>query len=90
MIENDFLLFFFYSLPTQGTAIYHVSFLWYTTLGASIVIIASNLASLYFGRNDISKMDEKLVAPFVARLLRKYKYSEVELKEPVKQENGTN
>lgn len=56
--------------------------MWYTTLGALIVIVASNVASLYFGLNDVANMDKKLLAPFVARFVeKKYKYSEVELKE---------
>ncbi|XP_065361495.1 sodium-coupled monocarboxylate transporter 1 isoform X4 [Calliphora vicina] len=72
-------------LPTQGSSIYHISFLWYTTLGAFIVVVTSNLAALYFGFNDVHKVDEKLLAPFVARFLKKYKYSEVELQETVKE-----
>ncbi|XP_046805041.1 sodium-coupled monocarboxylate transporter 1 [Lucilia cuprina] len=68
-------------LPSQGTAIYHVSFLLYTGLGACIVLVASNVAALYFGFMDVHKVDEKVLAPWVARFLKKYKYSEVELKE---------
>ncbi|KAI8129726.1 Sodium-coupled monocarboxylate transporter 1 [Lucilia cuprina] len=70
-----------YDLPSQGTAIYHVSFLLYTGLGACIVLVASNVAALYFGFMDVHKVDEKVLAPWVARFLKKYKYSEVELKE---------
>lgn len=43
------------------------------------------MAALYFGFNDVHKVDEKLLAPFVARFLKKYKYSEVELQETVKE-----
>ncbi|XP_075145582.1 kin of rumpel isoform X4 [Haematobia irritans] len=64
-------------LPTQGSNIYHISFLWYTALGACLVMISSNVAALIFGLNDVSKIDGKLLAPFVARFMKKYKYSEV-------------
>ncbi|XP_073839879.1 sodium-coupled monocarboxylate transporter 1-like isoform X4 [Musca autumnalis] len=66
-------------LPSHGTSIYHISFLWYTGLGACLVMIASNVASLFFGLNDISKMDEKLVSPFIVKFIRKNTYCEVKV-----------
>ncbi|XP_073839639.1 sodium-coupled monocarboxylate transporter 1-like isoform X3 [Musca autumnalis] len=66
-------------LPSHGTSIYHISFLWYTGLGACLVMITSNVASLFFGLNDISKMDEKLVSPFIVKFIKKNTYSEVKV-----------
>ncbi|XP_013106008.2 sodium-coupled monocarboxylate transporter 1 isoform X5 [Stomoxys calcitrans] len=68
-------------LPSQGSSIYHVSFLLYTGLGAVLVMLASNVASLFFGLNDISKLDGKLLAPFMAKLMKKYQYAEVKERE---------
>lgn len=68
-----------YSLPSQGSNIYHISFLWYTGLGACLVMIASNVACLFFGLNDVSKLDDKLVSPFIVKYIQKYKYSEVKV-----------
>ncbi|XP_058984481.1 sodium-coupled monocarboxylate transporter 1 isoform X4 [Musca domestica] len=66
-------------LPSHGSNIYHISFLWYTGLGACLVMIASNVACLFFGLNDVSKLDDKLVSPFIVKYIQKYKYSEVKV-----------
>ncbi|XP_070142746.1 sodium-coupled monocarboxylate transporter 1 isoform X5 [Drosophila kikkawai] len=69
--------------PHSGSSVYHMSFLLYAMLGASLTIILSNLATLVFGRQDIRNVDENLLAPFVQRYLRKNQYYEtVELKKP--------
>ncbi|XP_026848255.1 sodium-coupled monocarboxylate transporter 1 isoform X4 [Drosophila persimilis] len=65
----------------SGSSVYHVSFLLYAMLGASLTIIIANLATFVFGRQDVKDVDEELLAPFVQRYLRKNKYYEgVELK----------
>jgi sodium-coupled monocarboxylate transporter 8/12 len=57
----------------SGTSIYHISYLWYTMLGSSITIIVSLIASYLIGFNDPAKMDEKLFAPFVRKLIKRSK-----------------
>lgn len=53
--------------------IYHVSYLWYTFMGAMVTIIVSVIASFIMGANDPLKMDSKLFAPFVRRILERKK-----------------
>lgn len=52
-------------------AIYHISYMWYTLLGALLTITVSTIASFLIGPNDPYKIDPKLLAPFVRRILRK-------------------
>lgn len=51
-------------------AIYHISYIWYTLFGALITITVATIVSAISGFNDPVKMDPKLFAPFVRRLLR--------------------
>lgn len=51
-------------------AIYHISYIWYTLFGACITIAVSLIASFTIGANDPRKIDPKLLAPFVRRMLR--------------------
>ena len=61
------------SLPSQTTALpghiplYDISYVWYTTLGASLVIILALLTSL-FTSTDIRMLDKKLLSPVLPRL----------------------
>lgn len=48
--------------------IYHISYLYYTLLGSSIVTITSFILSFAFGFQDAAEVDPRLLAPF----LRKY------------------
>lgn len=50
-------------------AIYHLSYLWYTLLGAVITIIVSMIASFAIGANDPRKIHPTLLAPFVRTIL---------------------
>ncbi|XP_011176580.2 sodium-coupled monocarboxylate transporter 1 isoform X3 [Zeugodacus cucurbitae] len=65
----------------NGTAIHHISFLLYTMLGAFITIVVSNIASLYFGGNKISDVDQNLIAPFIAKYIQKKNYKSVKTSE---------
>ncbi|XP_037040754.1 sodium-coupled monocarboxylate transporter 1 [Bradysia coprophila] len=49
--------------------IYHISYLWYTLLGATITIIVSLIASFIIGANDPRKIHPTLLAPFMRTLL---------------------
>lgn len=51
-------------------AIYHISYLWYTLLGATITITVSLIISLLSGFNDPRKMDPKLFAPCIRSWLK--------------------
>lgn len=56
-------------IKDETFAIYHISYLWYTLLGAMITIIVSLIASFIIGANDPRKINQKLLAPFVRKLL---------------------
>lgn len=51
-------------------AIYHISYLWYTLLGAIITITVSLIVSTVSGFNDPREMDPKLFAPCIRKLLK--------------------
>ncbi|XP_068156265.1 sodium-coupled monocarboxylate transporter 1-like isoform X2 [Drosophila tropicalis] len=71
--------------PHSGTSVYHMSFLLYTLSGALLAIVFSNLATLIFGRQDVTAVDEELLAPIVQRYLRRNKYYDsIELKKQPK------
>ena len=48
--------------------IYNISYLYYTLMGSSVVVITATLLSLLFGFQDATEVDSRLLAPF----LRKY------------------
>lgn len=48
--------------------IYHISYLYYTLMGSTIVIVTSVVLSCIFGFQDSTEVDSRLLAPF----LRKY------------------
>ncbi|XP_075145580.1 kin of rumpel isoform X2 [Haematobia irritans] len=62
---------------TSPRAFHHLSFLWYTGLGAFTTILVSLLATLYFGRNDSSEINPNLIIPKLRKYLKPYKYSSV-------------
>lgn len=57
------------SVSESEFAIYHLSYLWYTLLGAVITIVVSLLASFVIGANDPRKIHPTLLAPFVRTIL---------------------
>uniref|UniRef100_A0A336K9Y8 CSON001903 protein n=1 Tax=Culicoides sonorensis TaxID=179676 RepID=A0A336K9Y8_CULSO len=54
--------------PNQNDFFYHVSYLYYTLLGCLITIIVANVMSLFFNKQDVTKIDKKLLSP----IIRKY------------------
>lgn len=64
-------------------AIYHISYMWYTLFGALLTMVVSSIASYIIGPNDAQKIDPKLLAPFVRRILRK----DIKREDPVGTEN---
>lgn len=50
-------------------AIYHISYMWYTLIGASITTIVALIASFALGANNPKEMNPKLLTPFVRRLI---------------------
>ena len=56
--------------------------------GAIVTAIGSHLAALFFGWNDIYQVDDKLLAPFVVKMLRRRLYHSVQVVEsvPMKQQ----
>lgn len=49
--------------------IYHLSYLWYTMAGALITIGVSLVVSFALGANEPRRIDRKLLAPFVRRMI---------------------
>lgn len=63
--------------------IYHISYMWYTLLGALLTIAVATIVSFIIGPNDPHKIDPQLLAPFVRRILRK----DIKREDPVGTEN---
>ena len=55
---------------SDGFQIYHISYLWYTLIGSLICIIVSLITSFIIGPNAPKELDEKLLAPFVRKLIK--------------------
>lgn len=51
-------------------AIYRISYMWYTLVGALITITIATIVSFLSGFNNPRKMDAKLFAPCIRKLLR--------------------
>lgn len=51
-------------------AIYRISYLWYTLVGALITIAVATIVSFITGFNNPREMDAKLFAPCIRKLLR--------------------
>lgn len=69
--------------------IYHISYLYYTLLGSTIVTVMSIILSFVFGFQDPNEVDPRLLAPFLRKYIgsraSKYNYASVNEKELVKQ-----
>jgi Na+/proline symporter len=65
-----------------GFQIYHISYLWYTLLGALITIVIALIVSFMVGPNNPDEMNPKLFSPFIEQMLerRKAKKEEVGLR----------
>ncbi|XP_035919646.1 sodium-coupled monocarboxylate transporter 1 [Anopheles stephensi] len=50
-------------------ALYHISYLWYTTMGALITIIIAVIVSFIVGANKPDEMNPNLFSPFIQRIL---------------------
>ena len=55
--------------------------MYYTLAGMTFTMIASLIASLFFGFNDTSEMDRNLIAPFMHKYMKPSKYDTVEMDE---------
>lgn len=49
--------------------IYHISYLWYTLVGAAVTIVVALIVSFISGANKPKDMNPKLLAPFVRRMI---------------------
>ncbi|XP_055907808.1 sodium-coupled monocarboxylate transporter 1 [Eupeodes corollae] len=63
--------------PTLFQSIYHMSFIWYVTVGMIITVIFGNIATLFVGTTEPSNIDLNLYSPFISRLLKPEKYTSV-------------
>lgn len=50
-------------------------------MGASLVVIGSLISSLFFGFNDTSEINRKLISPVIYRFMKPPKYDGVEMKD---------
>ncbi|XP_058129313.1 sodium-coupled monocarboxylate transporter 1-like [Anopheles ziemanni] len=50
-------------------AIYHISYLWYTMIGALVTIIVAVIVSFIVGANNPDDMNPNLFSPFIQRIL---------------------
>lgn len=50
--------------------VYHISYLWYTLMGAMITIAVALVVTFALGANDPRKIDRKLLAPCVRRFIK--------------------
>jgi solute carrier family 5 (sodium-coupled monocarboxylate transporter), member 8/12 len=50
--------------------IYDISYLYYTFLGSSIVVVTSIILSFFFGFQDPAEIDPRLLAPFLRKFIR--------------------
>ncbi|KAL1376891.1 hypothetical protein pipiens_016617 [Culex pipiens pipiens] len=65
-----------------GFALYHVSYLWYTLMGALITIVIAGIISFLLGPNNPDEMNPKLFAPFVERILDRRRRRKVAHSQP--------
>ena len=57
-------------IPTEGhQALYDLSYIWYSTIGASLTIILTMIVTI-FTSQDLTKLDRRLLSPCVGRLVR--------------------
>ncbi|XP_037950756.1 sodium-coupled monocarboxylate transporter 1-like [Teleopsis dalmanni] len=61
--------------PKKLDSLHNVSFLWYTTIGSTLTILISLIATLFFGSQDTSQVDPILVVPFVRKFMKPSKYT---------------
>lgn len=56
-------------IDEQEFSIYHISFMWYTLLGAIITITIAFIFTFITGANNPRRIEPKLLSPFVRRIL---------------------
>uniref|UniRef100_A0A336KXY7 CSON013148 protein n=1 Tax=Culicoides sonorensis TaxID=179676 RepID=A0A336KXY7_CULSO len=64
-------------------AIYKISYLFYTLIGATVTIVVATVVSFCMGANDPHKMDEALFAPFIRGIIRKNRVTDTKKDNPV-------
>ncbi|KMZ05986.1 sodium-coupled monocarboxylate transporter 1 isoform X2 [Drosophila simulans] len=65
---------------TFAQELYHVSFMFYSVMGAAVGVITAHLAGFVFGRNTADDVDIELLSPCIRRF-QKSSYSSVKLDE---------
>ncbi|XP_022209730.2 sodium-coupled monocarboxylate transporter 1 isoform X2 [Drosophila obscura] len=63
-----------------GEQIYHVSFMYYSMIGAVVSVVVAQLAGFFFGRNTPEDVDPELLSPCI-RGFYKTNYASVQLEE---------
>ncbi|XP_055539155.1 sodium-coupled monocarboxylate transporter 1 isoform X1 [Wyeomyia smithii] len=63
-------------------ALYHISYLWYTAMGALITIIIAVIVSFLVGANKPDEMNPKLFSPFIERILDRRRRRKVAHSQP--------
>lgn len=54
---------------SESKQIYHISYLYYTLMGSTIVVVTSLVLSCIFGFQDPTEVDPRLLAPFLRKFI---------------------
>lgn len=65
-IHNSLNIFFTFS----STSVFHFSYLYVTLFGVLLTILISHASMIYYGRQDLNKIDMNLLAPFVRKRIK--------------------
>ncbi|XP_062555214.1 sodium-coupled monocarboxylate transporter 1 [Armigeres subalbatus] len=72
-----------HSIPSEPEfALYHISYLWYTLMGALITIVIAVIISFLTGANNPDEMNSKLFSPFITRILDRRRRRKVAHSQP--------
>lgn len=81
-------------LEDDGKHFYEISYLYYALFGSSTVIILSSLLSLFFGFQDPTEVDPRLLAPFMRKYIKSksktFKYKDADGKDVIVHKFETN
>jgi len=69
-LYND-LFFSFFFFREEAFYLLKISYIWYTLIGALIVLVVGTIVSLITGPQDPDQLDPKLVYPFMRRWIGK-------------------
>lgn len=60
----------FATLYSEVSPIYRISYMWFTFLGSMITIGTSAICTIFFGSNNPSQVDKKLLTPCIRKFFK--------------------